>query len=170
MRKPGKRSGKTLKFVMLDWKLLNSNAFKALPHSAGKALPLFLGKVKLPPDHPEKYSATFSYTYSEAQKDGFANTTHFNNIRELIAKGFIDPVDKGGLRGCGRANNVFRLSERWEKYGQPDFKHLDWRTFKPRMKQKSTPKLEMYTSRIGKQKSQENQIISKNGVVGAYLP
>ena len=34
-----------------------------------------------------------------------------------MRKGFIDPVDKGGLRGAGLSCNIFRMSDRWKHYG-----------------------------------------------------
>jgi hypothetical protein len=46
-----------------------------------------------------------------------------------MRKGFIDPVDKGGLRGWGLSCNVFRMSDRWKDYGKKDFIKVEWRQF-----------------------------------------
>ena len=137
-----KRSSKKLPpFVPLTWDLLNSQAYINLTNSAGKALPYFLGKVKLPHGDPGKHLAEFSFSYTEARQYGFANGTHHRVISELMDKGFIDPVDKGGLKGGGLTSSYFKLSERWRKYGAQDFVKVEnWRSFKPRFKNKRNSK------------------------------
>lgn len=120
-------------FVALPWEILNSRAYKELKPTAGKALPHFLGKVKVKYSDPQKFVSGFHFSYKEANRYGFANSTHHRIITELIAKGFIDPVDKGGLRGCGRSYNIFKLSQRWKDFGTPDFIKLKgWKAFKPK--------------------------------------
>ncbi len=117
-------------FVPLTWKVLNSKAYIALPYSAAKILPYFLGKVKVPYRDPNRCSVDFDFTYSEAKKYGFATTTHYKAISELIAKGFIYPVSKGGLRGGGLSSSRFRLSERWREYGTKNFDSTrPWKQF-----------------------------------------
>lgn len=116
---------------MTPWALLNHAAYTKLKPSAAKALPLFLGKPKKSYVDPEFYDTTFSFSYKEGKKHGFALSTFANCIRNLMSLGFIDPVDKGGLRGDSKSSNKFRLSRRWEKYGTPEFKDEDWDTFVP---------------------------------------
>jgi len=116
-------------FVALPWEMLNSKAYKELSHAAGKALPYFLGKVKTTYNDPQRYWTEFSFSYREANKLGFATTTHHNVIRELMAKGFLEPHKKGGLKSDGKSYNLFRLSKRWEKYGTTAFKGIEWHTF-----------------------------------------
>ena len=120
-------------FVGLKWDLLNSLAFKTLTPSASKALPYFLGKVKLPFNDPGLYYSVFEFSYSEARKLGFATATWSRAIRELISKGFIDPVAKGGLRGDGKSCNKYKLSPRWEKFGTPEYIENKWECFQPRI-------------------------------------
>jgi len=155
-RKRRKLKGNKLPpFVPLTWQVLNSAAYKALPHSAGKALPYFLGKVKLPYRDPRKNSTAFAFSYTEAKKYGFANATFHRVICELMSKGFIDPVDRGGLRGGGLSNSLFKLSDRWMKYGTQDFEEIeDWRKFFPQFKnQKQPQKWNAATS-----KTEQNQL------------
>ncbi|MCL4492491.1 MAG: hypothetical protein M1510_11465 [Nitrospirae bacterium] len=129
-----RRTGNRLPpFVALTWEMLNSKAYKALPASAGKALPYFLGKVKTTYNDPQKYDMEFSFSYTEAKKYGFATTTHHRTICELMKKGFIDPFDKGGKRSDHKSYNLFTLSRRWEDYGKPGFKEMEWATFQPRV-------------------------------------
>ncbi len=117
-------------FVQIPWKLLNSRAFKELKYSAGKALPYFMGKPKLHYMNPERCTVEFDFSYKEAGRLGFSNGTHYRVISELIDKGFIDPVSKGGLRGAGLTSSHFKLSERWMDYGTKDFKETEnWSEF-----------------------------------------
>lgn len=127
----GKKEYSTAPFVMMPWEILNSKAYKDLPPSAGKALPYFLGKPQRHFRDPMRYEAEWPFTYGEADRYGFASSTFSQIIKAVIANGFVDPVDKGGLRGNSRSSSKFRLSKRWEKYGGDDFASLCWETFQP---------------------------------------
>ena len=117
-------------FVPLTWEMLNSRAYKELTPSSAKALPYFLGKVKLPYHDPEKYRIEFEFRYSEAERLGFANTTFYRSITKLIDFGFMDPVSKGGKKSSGYSSNRFKLSERWKGYGTKDFRKVkSWSEF-----------------------------------------
>lgn len=122
-------------FVPLTWEMLNHQAYKDLPPSAAKALPYFLGKVKLDFDDPSRFTTEFSFSYREAKSFGFALGTFSKIIRDLIRYGFLDPMDKGGLRGDCKSNNLFCLSRRWKFFGQADFQFVDWKCFFPKQKQ-----------------------------------
>jgi len=86
-------------FVPLPWDMLNHKAYKELPFAASKALPYFLGKVKMDFNDPNRLTTKFSFSYREAKSLGFATGTFSNVIQDLVKYGFIDPIDKGGLRG-----------------------------------------------------------------------
>ena len=122
-------------FVPLTWEMLNHKAYKELPPSAAKALPYFLGKVKMYYNDPNRLNTEFSFSYKEAKTLGFALATFSKVITDLIKYGFLDPIDKGGLRGDCKSNNLFCLSERWKLFDQPDFQIVDWKCFCPRQKQ-----------------------------------
>lgn len=109
-----KKSGNRLPpFVALTWEMLNSRAYKELPASSAKALPYFLGKVKTGYNDPQRYSIEFPLCYKEAASYGFAAATFSKAIQRLVAHGFINPIDKGGLRSeGGKALNLFSLSLR----------------------------------------------------------
>ena len=130
-----KRRGKGDKlppFVALTWKMLNSQAYKELQASSAKGLPYFLGKVKCGYNDPQRYTAEFSFPYAEGRTLGFALGTFSKVIQNLIHFGFIDPVDKGGLRGDCKSYNLFRLSRRWEFYGTRNFEEVKWSCFMPK--------------------------------------
>lgn len=128
-----RRKGNSLPpFVPLTWEMLNSTAYKDLPPSAGKALPYFLGKVKCSYNDPQRWLGEFSFSYTEGKRFGFSPSTFSKVIQALVRIGFIDPVDKGGLRGDCKSYNIFKLSKRWKEYETPNFKSLEWRCFIPK--------------------------------------
>lgn len=136
-RSPYARKGKSSDnrlppFVGVTWQVLNGQAYRKLPSSAAKALPYFLGKVKCGYNDPQRYLKVFPFSYSEGRKIGFAFATFSKIIQDVVSFGFIDPVDKGGLRGEGKSNNLFRLSKRWETYGTENFELVEWRCFIPK--------------------------------------
>ncbi|MGD0231537.1 MAG: hypothetical protein ABSC19_14470 [Syntrophorhabdales bacterium] len=121
-------------FVAMTWNMLNSKAYKALPASAAKVLPFFLGKVKeaYHPDDPARYDVTFPFSYGEGKKYGFGRSTFFKMLRDLTRYGFVDTKTKGGLRSKGGyASTLFRLSRRWEAFGTAGFSDGDWRRYYP---------------------------------------
>jgi hypothetical protein len=74
----------------------------------------------------------FTFSYKEGERYGFAPATFSKIIQDLVRFGFIDPVDKGGLRGDCKSYNLFKLSKRWEEYGTTNFESLEWRCFVPK--------------------------------------
>lgn len=101
---------------------LESAAYQALPGNAAKALPYFkrihgISIKRLGDD----YNGIFDFTYTEAEKYGFARNTFNRIITALNAKGFLDIVTQGGKRSCGMSNSQYRLSERWRDYGNKCF-------------------------------------------------
>lgn len=156
-----KRHGDRLPpFVALTWEMLNSKAFKDLPASAAKALPYFLGKYKYLYHDPQRSLFEFTFSYSEGKRYGFASSTFSNVIKDLVSRGFIDPVDKGGLRSDGKSHNLFKLSRRWEKYGTPEFQKLDWKCFLPKPHLRATSKSEMNSSRNGNENVSKGKSVS----------
>jgi len=126
-----RRKPKMRGFVALPWDVLNHRAYKELPPSSAKALPYFLGKPKKRFDDEEFYKTAIKFSYREAKKDGFAAGTFSKIIKALVAHGFLDPVDKGGLRSSGKGYNVFKLSLRWVDYGTEQFVSKQWEQYQP---------------------------------------
>lgn len=155
-------------FVALTWEMLNSKAYKTLKYASAKALPYFLGKIKQNYRDPQRYLIGFSFSYSEANKLGFAPATFSKVIQELVMKGFIDPVDKGGLRSDGKSYNIFRLSKRWDEYGTNEFEPKDWRCFIPKTRLKATSKSETYSFKKGNKKVYEGKDISQSEAVEVF--
>ncbi|MGD0231167.1 MAG: hypothetical protein ABSC19_12555 [Syntrophorhabdales bacterium] len=120
-------------FVALTWDLLNSRAYKSLPPSAAKALPFFLGKVHAwSPSDPTRYTTDFAFTYAEANKLGFGKSTFRKMLKELMKHGFINMTYHGHYRTSGpQASSTFRLSRRWERFGELCFDEGDWKKHFP---------------------------------------
>ncbi|OEU61718.1 MAG: hypothetical protein BA870_01365 [Desulfuromonadales bacterium C00003094] len=131
-RRQHKKSGKLPPFVPILWDILNSVAYQEIPPSAAKALPHFLGKVKMNTRDPQYYNTPFPFSYSEGNRYGFAKATFARCICDLMRYGFIDPVEKGGLRGDSKTSSQFKLSARWQRYGKADFVEVRWETFVPK--------------------------------------
>lgn len=165
----GRLSKRLPPFVALTWEMLNSKAYKDLNYSSAKALPYFLGKYKGAYRDPQRYLLEFPFSYSEAKRYGFSNSTFSKVIQELVRKGFIDPVDRGGLRGDSKSYNLFKLSRRWEKYGTEGFEHTEWKCFFPRLKSKATPESETNNSKKGNETPSGDKVISQFGVVEGVL-
>lgn len=117
-------------FVPMTWEMLNSKAYKQLPPSSAKILPYFIGKIqKVEYKNPQRYKITFTFTGGEAKSLGFGKSTFSNAIKALMLYGFIEPIKKGGLRGCGHTASLFTLSERWKAFGSQNFREVKWECF-----------------------------------------
>ena len=101
---------------------LRSRAYQELTGNAAKVYPYFK-KIHgiLKKKSGDNYNGIFDFTYTEAEKYGFARQTFKRSIDNLIGNGFIDIVKQGGKRGCGMSNSKYRLSERWRDYGTSAF-------------------------------------------------
>lgn len=67
-----------------------------------------------------EYQVDFDYTYAEAKKRGFSESTFKRAIRELWAKGFLSVVAIGGrtASACkGKMSSKYKLCGLWKTYG-----------------------------------------------------
>ncbi len=112
--------------VVLKRNLINSSAFMELPSTAVKVLLWFLarrkyarlGKSRRNSIHINNGEIVFPY--AEAGKRFAMTRPRFTkSIDHLIQFGFIDINHHGG--GMVKDVTTYFISERWEKYGQPDF-------------------------------------------------
>lgn len=115
---------------MTTYQWMNSPAFRALPPRGHKALPHFQAKVKLAINNPQRYMEQFTLSYGELkQATGMTDQTCSKTFQDLVKFGLIDPVEKGGLRGHGKTCSKYKLSRRWERFGQTNFQDVDLKTF-----------------------------------------
>lgn len=106
-------------FVPFLYSMMDSAAYKSLSGNASKALPYFFRKVKT--NGADRFTTKFEFSYKEAQKSGFPQSSFNNILKELIEAGFIDRIEAGGLRNEGKSCSIYRLSKRWENFGTADF-------------------------------------------------
>ncbi len=157
-------------FVAMPWDMLNNRAYIDLKPSAAKALPYFWGRLHVPFNDPAQYETEIRFPYPEGKRLGFASATFSKIIQELMAKGFLDPVDKGGLRANGKSYNVFKISRRWERYGKEDFEAVVWRCFVPRTRLKATSKRETNRFKKGNEPDLKSGFVSQNEAVAPESP
>lgn len=98
-------------FVKLDNEITDSKPFQELTIHAKWLFVEFKKRY----NGKNKYNISFTQTES---KEIMAISTFNKSRNQLIEKGFIDLIRRGGLwQQC----SIFALSERWRKYGTPEF-------------------------------------------------
>jgi hypothetical protein len=114
--------------IWFSRELIESKAYAALKTAtAHRVLALFFTKRQFESVGRKgreqwsiKNNGQIEFTYKEAlQKYGIPNSTFRNTIAELIGKGFID-IAAGG-QGIYKVKNLYSVSDRWRKYGTPDY-------------------------------------------------
>ncbi|CAI2719367.1 hypothetical protein [Nitrospina watsonii] len=100
-------------FVALPHNLVDSKAFQALTNNAKITYAYFKRDLK------NGHQTTVTLTFEQARNYGICKSpsTFGKAKKELVAHGFLDPFIPGGLN----EPSVFSLSERWRKWGTPDF-------------------------------------------------
>lgn len=67
----------------------------------------------------------FIFPYAEATELGISGKTmHWKNLNKLVDVGFLDKVHQGGWYKIHEKKSdysVYKFSERWRKYGTPEF-------------------------------------------------
>ena len=109
------------KFVPITFEEMDSMAFISLNGNSAK-LYGYLKRAARTAAYKNGMSrqgdVQFDFTYSEAKRHGFSESTFIRAIRQLWEKGFIELVERGGLRGQGRSNSRYKLAAYWKTYGE----------------------------------------------------
>ncbi len=123
--------------IWIEPDLFYSEAFRSISKSASAIVTLmrFLQKRKWETTKVGKKKVTiytddgFTFPYAEAAALGIAGKTQFwKNIIKLVEVGFVDLVHQGGwYRKHERVSDysVYKCSERWRKYGTPQFVKIE---------------------------------------------
>jgi hypothetical protein len=108
-------------FAKLDHEIAQSKSFQELTVHAKWLYVEFLLRY----NGKNKYN--ISFTQKEAEK--IMSTKAFKKARnQLIERGFIDLIRRGGLwKQC----SIFALSDRWRKYGTPEFEKVNIKDILP---------------------------------------
>lgn len=113
--------------VLLPWDLLESKAFLELQGArAIRTLIRFYQKrtwIKKRRGRPEFNGAGLAFTYGEARELGISTGQFHAIIRRLYELGLIEIEHQGG--GLARDYSRFAISDRWRRYGTPEFEHKE---------------------------------------------
>ena len=104
------------RFVPMPYSVLFSEAYTTMSKSSKVAFQYFLADKKV------GHQTIFKLTFFQAKKAGVCNSSAtFDKIKkQLVAHGFFDPWEPGGLN----APSKFKKSYRWKKYGTANFKEV----------------------------------------------
>lgn len=101
----------------------------------------------------------FIFPYAEAVGLGISGKTmHWKNLKKLVEVGFLDMVHQGGwYRKHEKTSDysVYKFSERWHKYGTPEFVMVE--------KAKVLP--EHFHIRANLERQQERQKVKSNFII-----
>jgi hypothetical protein len=119
--------------IRIEFGLLHSEAYKKLKYApALKVLNWFYEKLKVDVDkrkrgskrYKPRYDSSVSFPYSEATCRGLSVQQFSKAIKKLHAHGFINIEQPGsGLEGD---YTKYNLSMRWEKFGAPEYEHIEF--------------------------------------------
>lgn len=120
-------------FAIIKNDLLDHETFKFITYApAVKTLIWFMAKIRYEKKrskdkHKERKiinNGYISFTYREAKLRGLSNQQFSKSLKILHALGFIDITKHGsGLMGD---YSCYALSNRWKKYGKPDFERKEF--------------------------------------------
>jgi hypothetical protein len=128
---PEKQKFRIKNKIIIEPDMFYSEAFMSLSASAIRALLRCLQKRKWENGKVHRKKSIiylndgFIFPYAEAAFLKIRTTQHWKNITKLFAVGFLDIEHQGGWYQKNKKEkdySVFLLSERWRKYGTPDFK------------------------------------------------
>jgi len=108
------------RFVPLTFEELDSVAYISLAGNSAKVYCYLkrAARTAAYKNSTHERDIQFDFTYSEAKRCGFSESTFIRAIKELWSKGFIDIVERGGLRGHGRTNSRYKITNLWKSYGK----------------------------------------------------
>jgi hypothetical protein len=124
--------------ISVRFYLLRSEAYQSLEYAhSAKVLTWFFEKRRVERGKTSPYQTSrkgkqrwieskepVKFTYDESRCRGLTNYKFSKALRELHAHGFIDVAKHGtGLQGD---SSTYILSDRWERYGTPDFEKVDY--------------------------------------------
>ena len=118
-------------FTPLLNELHDSDAYKSITGNAAKLYGYILRvarTVAVKTGTGSELFVQFDYTYTEAKKRGFSESTFRRSLKELWSKGFISVISIGGRttsEAYGRVPSRYQLSGAWKTYGHGGSKWTD---------------------------------------------
>ena len=120
--------------IVLEADLVDSAAFLVLSSTSIVVLMGFMRKRQMKKrEHQRRKdvweilnNGRLTYTFKEAQARGIPKQSFNRAIKQLVEVGFIDVTRPGiGGRGIHNQPTTYALSDRWQKWGTPDFQRVD---------------------------------------------
>jgi hypothetical protein len=115
------------RYVAMTYHLLESPAYRALKYPSAKLLPLIYkeaaDQLKTIYGTAVFWSGDFTFTYSHAGAHGIAKATFSDVLSDLVGLGFLDCVRRGTMK---KQTTVWRLSQRYQKFGTSAFVKVRW--------------------------------------------
>ena len=99
-------------FAAINKEMADSKAYKELRHASVRAY------IHICLAQKDDTGENIIFTYKQAS-EFMKEETYNNSIDQLVELGFIDMQRSGA---CFGKKNVFKKSERWRKYGTPEFR------------------------------------------------
>lgn len=160
MKRGKRKKYKLNRKVWMEPEMVQSSVFMSLSKSAMWVLLRFLQKITWSEVRQGRrkvrvYKTTgLVFTYAEAKAFGISESTFWRAIKRLVEKGFLDIEHQGGAYGPDYSR--YKLSDRWKKYGTPEFKVVEKRRVLP-------PGLDAHARKEAKRKlTKPKLIISRN--------
>ena len=119
------------KKIVIEREVYESAAFRRLTGTAIRIYLAFLGKRQTKKrKHPKKgeywvilNNGEIEFPYKEAEGRYGIKQAAFRENRDLLVEmGFIDIAESGA--GLYKSKTLYAISERWRKYGTPEFKQV----------------------------------------------
>jgi hypothetical protein len=109
---------------VVERQMSKSKVFRTLPATAMVMLHDFLMKRKVKGGMILN-NGSIEYCFSEAEKKGIPRETFNRNRQVLLERGFID-ISHYGSGGKKGDKTLYAMSDRWERWGRDDFKHVEY--------------------------------------------
>lgn len=120
------------KVVVIERDMLKATAFRTLTSTAMVILFDFMAKRKIKTRKLKNGNRVTSilnngeieYCFSEAMKKGIPASSFNRGRDQLVRHGFLD-ISHAGSGGRKGDKTLYALSERWRKFGTPDFEYRE---------------------------------------------
>jgi len=113
--------------VYIEWKIMESEAFRELSATGIRVLLRFLQKRKWSKRErrkkPTYENSGLVFTYAEAETLGISTSQFHVVLKKLIENGFIDVEHQGGIHK--NDVSIYAVSERWREYGTDAFQTIE---------------------------------------------
>jgi hypothetical protein len=114
--------------VMIEWEILESEAFSSLSAMGIRVLLRFLQKrtwttARRKGKEPDYNNGGLAFTYAEAETLDISTSQFHTIIKKLVEVGFLEVEHQGGIHKNDYSR--YALSERWKAFGTNAFERIE---------------------------------------------